>query len=127
DSVKSQLNSEITSILNNWAETYQFYIKRTSQDRFLAIFTQQTLAVLEKSHFEILDGVRKIDMEEVQQSPVTLRIGVGTGEASIPHLASLAQSSLDLALGRGGEQVAIRDETGKTRFYGGTKKPMEKR
>jgi len=127
DSVKSQLNSEITSILNNWAETYQFYIKRTSQDRFLAIFTQQTLAVLEKSHFEILDGVRKIDMEEVQQSPVTLSIGVGTGEASIPHLASLAQSSLDLALGRGGDQVAIRDETGKTRFYGGKTNPMEKR
>lgn len=127
DSVKSRLNSEITSILNRWAETYQFYIKRTSQDRFLAIFTQQTLAVLEKSHFEILDEVRKIDMEEVHQSPVTLSIGIGTGEVGIPHLANLAQSSLDLALGRGGDQVAIRDETGKTRFYGGKTNPMEKR
>ncbi|HLR53585.1 MAG TPA: DHH family phosphoesterase [Pseudogracilibacillus sp.] len=127
DSVKSQLNSEITSILNRWAETYQFYIKRTSQDRFLAIFTQQTLAELEKSHFEILEEVRKIDMEEVHRNPVTLSIGVGTGDVSIPHLASLAQSSLDLALGRGGDQIAIRDESGKARFYGGKTNPMEKR
>src|SRR5699024_680308 len=77
--------------------------------------------------FEILDEVRKIEIEEAQRNPVTLSIGVGTGNVAIPHLANLAQSSLDLALGRGGDQVAIRDETGKVRFYGGTTNPMEKR
>lgn len=127
DNVKSYLNSEITATLNRWAEAYHFYLKRTSQDRFIAIFTQQTLASLEKSRFEILDEVRKIDIEEVQRNPVTLSIGVGTGNVSVPHLANLAQSSLDLALGRGGDQIAIRDETGKVRFYGGKTNPMEKR
>src|SRR5699024_8059828 len=33
----------------------------------------------------------------------------------------------DLALGRGGDQIAIRNETGKVRFYGGKTNPMEKR
>lgn len=127
DNVKSHLNSEITSTLNRWAEAYHFYLKRTSQDRFLAIFTQQTLEQLEKSRFEILDEIRKLDIEEVQRNPITLSIGVGTGNVSIPHLANLAQSSLDLALGRGGDQIAIRDETGKVRFYGGKTNPMEKR
>lgn len=127
DNVKSHLNSEITSALNRWAESYHFYLKRTSQDRFLAIFTQQTLAALEKARFEILDDIRTMDLEEVQRNPVTLSIGVGTGNVSIPHLAQLAQSSLDLALGRGGDQIAIRDETGKVRFYGGKTNPMEKR
>src|SRR5699024_9086828 len=37
------------------------------------------------------------------------------------------QSSLDLALGRGGDQVTIKDETGKVRFFGGKTNPMEKR
>src|SRR5699024_5563208 len=127
DNIKSHLNSEITSTLNRWAEAYHFYLKRTSQDRFLAVFTQQTLALLEKSRFEILGEVRKINIEEVQRNPVTLSIGIGTGNVSIPHLANLAQSSLDLALGRGGDQIAIRDETGKVRFYGGKTNPMEKR
>src|SRR5699024_11305153 len=52
---------------------------------------------------------------------------VGTGNENIPELAKLAQSSLDLALGRGGDQIAIRDDSGKVRFYGGKSNPMEKR
>ena len=101
DNVKSHLNSKITSALNQWADAYSFYLKRTSQDRFLAIFTQEILTSLEKSRFEILDEIRKLDVEEVQRNPITLSIGVGMGNAPIPQLAQLAQSSLDLALGRG--------------------------
>src|SRR5699024_4313890 len=70
---------------------------------------------------------RAISLEEGQRNPVTLSIGVGTGKVPIPELAKLSQSSLDLALGRGGDQIAIRDETGKVRFYGGKTNPMEKR
>ncbi|MCL6617422.1 MAG: DHH family phosphoesterase, partial [Anoxybacillus ayderensis] len=40
---------------------------------------------------------------------------------------ALAQSSLDLALGRGGDQVAIKQPNGKVKFYGGKTNPMEKR
>lgn len=128
DHVKSQLNSRITATLNKWADDYQFYIKRTSQDRFIGVLTQKTLSLLEKSRFEILDDVRTISIEEERQrSPVTLSIGIGSGNVPIQELAKLAQSSLDLALGRGGDQVAIRDETGKVRFFGGKTNPMEKR
>ncbi|HLR70570.1 MAG TPA: DHH family phosphoesterase [Pseudogracilibacillus sp.] len=127
DNIKSRLNSEVTAKLNMWAEDYQFYLKRTSQDRFIAVLTQKTLISLEESRFEILDDIRTLNFEELQRSPVTLSIGIGTGSVSIPELAKLAQSSLDLALGRGGDQIAIRDETGKVRFYGGKTNPMEKR
>lgn len=128
DHVKTHLNSQITAVLNNWADDYQFYIKRTSQDRFIGVLTQKTLALLEKSRFEILDDIRNISIEEEgQRGPVTLSIGIGAGNVPIQELAKLAQSSLDLALGRGGDQVAIRDETGKVRFYGGKTNPMEKR
>lgn len=127
DNVKSRLNSEVTSTLNKWADDYHFYLKRTSQDRFIAVLTQETLALLEKSRFEILDEIRTLNLEEVQRNPITLSIGIGTGNVTIPELAKLAQSSLDLALGRGGDQIAIRDETGKVRFYGGKTNPMEKR
>ncbi|UJL46389.1 DHH family phosphoesterase [Virgibacillus sp. NKC19-16] len=125
DRLKSQLNSQVTSVLNNWSSENGLYLKRTSQERFLAIGTQEILQELENAKFDILDKVREVDVE--QGNAVTLSIGVGYGEASLPDLGGLAQSSLDLALGRGGDQVAIKDEAGKVRFYGGKTNPMEKR
>src|SRR5699024_1063901 len=127
DTLKSQLNSRVTAALNKWALQYGLYLKRTSQDRFLAVGTQEVLAQLEKVKFNILDEVREMDAEEEQKNPVTLSIGVGVGKVPLPLLGELAQSSLDLALGRGGDQVAIKDDDGKARFYGGKTNPMEKR
>lgn len=125
DTLKSQLNSKVTSVLNNWSHDYGIYMKRTSQDRFLAVSTKETLDQLEKSKFDILDEVRELNNE--QNIPLTLSIGIGLGNVPLPTLGELAQSSLDLALGRGGDQVAIKDEAGKVRFYGGRTNPMEKR
>ncbi|MBP1971031.1 c-di-AMP phosphodiesterase-like protein [Virgibacillus natechei] len=125
DKTKSQLNSQVTSLLNNWSTENGLYLKRTSQERFLAVGTKQILQNLEKVKFDILDQVREVNGE--QNNPVTLSIGVGSGDAELTTLGELAQSSLDLALGRGGDQVAIKDEAGKVRFYGGKTNPMEKR
>jgi len=125
DTHKSQLNSKVTATLNKWAKEHGLYLKRTSQERFLAVGTEKILRELENNKFNILDEVRELDQE--QGNPVTLSIGVGSGEEDLPALGELAQSSLDLALGRGGDQVAIKDVQGKVRFYGGKTNPMEKR
>lgn len=127
DSVKSQLNSKVTEALNKWANNYGFYIKRTSQDRFIGILTRGVLDSVEESKFEVLDEVRQLVVEEGQRNPVTLSMGIATGNVAVPELAQLAQSGLDLALGRGGDQITIRDESGKVNFYGGKTNPMEKR
>ncbi len=126
DTPKSYINSQVTSALNKWANENGIYLKRTSQERFMAVLNQKILANLEKTKFEILDQVR----EQVSNNniPLTLSIGVGLGNERLPDLGELTQSSLDLALGRGGDQVVIKDgETGKTRFYGGKTNPIEKR
>ncbi|MFD1362665.1 DHH family phosphoesterase [Lentibacillus salinarum] len=125
DTLKSQLNSKVTSVLNSWSNDYGLYLKRTSQDRFLAVLTKETLDQLEKMKFDILDEVRELNAE--QNLPVTLSIGIGVGDSILPELGEMAQSSLDLALGRGGDQVVIKDDVGKVRFYGGRTNPMEKR
>lgn len=125
DTTKSQLNSKVTSALNNWSHAFGIYLKRTSQDRFLAVCTKEILERLEKNKFDILDEVRELNAE--QNIPLTLSIGVGYGSSELPVLGELSQSSLDLALGRGGDQVAIKNDTGKVRFYGGKTNPMEKR
>ncbi|TQS76322.1 DHH family phosphoesterase [Ornithinibacillus gellani] len=125
DTAKSRLNSAVTTLLNEWAHQYGLYLKRTSQERFLAVGTKEILERLEQSKFDILDEVRELDEEN--RNPVTLSFGVGFGAYGLPELGQLAQSSLDLALGRGGDQVVIKEESGKVRFYGGKTNPMEKR
>lgn len=127
DNIKSLLNSKVTAVLNKWADKYEFYLKRTSQDRFIGILTREILENIEQSKFEILDEVRHLIVDEGQRNPVTLSMGIGTGNAGVPELAKIAQSGLDLALGRGGDQITIRDDGGKVRFYGGKTNPMEKR
>ena len=81
--------------------------------------------ILRKGQFSILDEIRETTAK--QNVPLTLSIGVGSSVSSLPELGTLAQSSLDLALSRGGDQVAIKQANGKVKFYGGKTNPMEKR
>ncbi|MEH7123468.1 DHH family phosphoesterase [Bacillus sp. JJ1773] len=125
DQARSSLNNIVTSILNKWATDNGVFLKRVSSDRFIAVFNEQILQYLEKGKFSILDDIREITAK--RNLPLTLSIGVGTGVSSLPELGVLAQSSLDLALGRGGDQVAIKQTNGKVKFYGGKTNPVEKR
>lgn len=124
DQLRSELNSRVTQLLNHWAAEHGTYIKRTASDRYFIVTTEENLRILERSKFTILDIVR----EETSQRGVqlTLSIGIGCGSDPIPALGQMAQSSLDLALGRGGDQVVIKRD-GKVRFYGGKTNPTEKR
>lgn len=125
DQTKSTINSKVISILNSWASKYGIFLKRTSSDRFIAVFNQLILTQLEKTKFDILDEVRELTTK--QNVSLTLSIGIGSDSSDLPELGGLAQSSLELALGRGGDQVAIKSLNGKVKFYGGKTNPMEKR
>lgn len=125
DQRKSSLNSLVTSLLDKWAKDNGVFLKRTSSERFIAVFNESILQLLEKGKFSILDEIRETTAK--QNVSLTLSIGVGSGVSSLPELGTLAQSSLDLALGRGGDQVAIKLANGKVKFFGGKTNPMEKR
>jgi cyclic-di-AMP phosphodiesterase len=125
DQMRGSVNNLVTSILNKWAQEYGIFIKRISSERFIAIFNEEILQILEKGKFSILDEVR--EMTSKKNVSFTLSIGVGVGVSSLPELGGLAQSSLDLALGRGGDQVAIKQPNGKVKFFGGKTNPVEKR
>ncbi|MBH0168782.1 MAG: DHH family phosphoesterase [Bacillota bacterium] len=125
DQFRSTINSKVTSVLNEWANVHGIFLKRTSSERFLAVFNQRILYELEKNKFSVLDEVRESTAK--QNISLTLSIGVAAGTSSLPELGQLSQSSLDLALGRGGDQVAIKQTNGKVRFYGGKTNPVEKR
>jgi cyclic-di-AMP phosphodiesterase len=125
DQMRGSINNMVTSTLNKWAQDNGIFLKRISSERFIAVFNEAILQLLEKGKFTVLDEVR--EMTSKQNISFTLSIGVGAGTPSLPELGVLAQSSLDLALGRGGDQVAIKHPNGKVKFFGGKTNPVEKR
>ncbi|HSI66189.1 MAG TPA: DHH family phosphoesterase [Planococcus sp. (in: firmicutes)] len=125
DQTRSNLNSLVTSLVNDWGAHYGIFVKRIGTDRFMAVFNESILKELEKSKFAILDDIREVTAKD--NLALTLSIGVGAGSASLVELGSMAQSGLDLVLGRGGDQVAIKHPSGKVKFYGGKTNPVEKR
>ncbi|WP_020007144.1 DHH family phosphoesterase [Salinicoccus albus] len=125
EALKSELNNTITNTINNWANRHHIYIRRFSQDRFIIVLNSKSLKDIEATRFNLLDEVRDRSRELGVQ--ITLSIGIGEGSADYIEVGELAQSSLDLALGRGGDQVSIKAVNGNARFYGGKTDPMEKR
>lgn len=125
DSQRSEVNSLITNVINNWSTRYELYVKRYSSDQFIGLLNNSILEDIEASKFNLLDDLR--DKTREIGHPLTLSIGIGEGSENLIELGELSQSSLDLALGRGGDQVAIKNFNGNVRFYGGKTDPMEKR
>lgn len=91
-------------------------------DRFMIITEVRYCIEMERGHFPLLDEARKILVKG--RSSLTLSIGVGRSGTSIAQNERYAQQSLDMALGRGGDQAAIKTDTGFT-FYGGVSKGIE--
>lgn len=124
DQQRSLLSSQITKIITEWANKHQIFIRRHTSDKFIAFLNQGILNELIQNRFEILDTVRNYVGDN--KVPITLSIGVATGVDSLIEMGQLTQASLDIALGRGGDQAAVR-EGSKLTFYGGKTNAVEKR
>ncbi len=124
DHARAIMLGKVTSEISEWAAKHHLYLRRTASDRYLFITTQLILKQLEQSRFEILDEAREHTLDH--KLPITLSMGIAAGSSSLIELGTLAQSSLDIALGRGGDQVAVKVGD-KLTFYGGKSNAVEKR
>ncbi|EFG55817.1 hypothetical protein LA664_01880 [Lactobacillus amylolyticus] len=121
----ASMSSYIQNTLSDYAKKFKAYLKRIDEDHFLILMHMHELSKMEKDKFSVLDKIR----QETSRSnmPLTLSIGIAFGSDSLTEVANQAQSNLDLALGRGGDQVVLRQPGKDARFYGGKSNPMEKR
>ncbi|WP_411346900.1 DHH family phosphoesterase [Paenibacillus sp. WLX1005] len=124
DQQRTSLIARVATRITDWAKHYQIYVRRLSSERYLLLLNQKSLRELEQSRFVILDEIREMTAD--LKVPLTLSIGVGFGTETISELGELAQSSLDMALGRGGDQAAVKADQ-RLSFYGGKSNAIEKR
>ena len=125
---KTALMLSVSTILEEWVADLSGFLRRVSSDLFIVILERRHLerAIAEK--FTVLDKVRQlVNKKQIQ---VTLSMGAAiaerhSSEQTMHELDEKAQAGLDLALGRGGDQVAVR--LGEyTKFFGGRAKAVEK-
>ena len=124
DQQRAALLARVTGQITAWASEHGILIKRLSSERHFMVMDVQTLKALEQTRFVILDEVRETTLDN--KLPVTLSMGIAAGADKMTELGQLAQSSLDIALGRGGDQVAVRLGQ-RLSFYGGKSNAVEKR
>lgn len=121
----SNLSNYVTNELTVWAQRFGFFIKQVDEDHYIMMAYSKTLKEIEEDKFSILDLIRESTSK--QNYPLTLSMGIAYEENNLNDLAEQAQSDLDLALGRGGDQVVVKAKDHESRFYGGKTNPMEKR
>ncbi|MBR6683618.1 MAG: DHH family phosphoesterase, partial [Firmicutes bacterium] len=100
----SDLSSELGGILT-----------RLENDRFFLVFPRKNLEKLYANKFRILEDMKKLNMGN--KFPVTLSIGVGV-DKEIETARRYARSSVDLAMGRGGDQAVVKSQETQ-KFFGG--------
>lgn len=121
----TDMSSYIQNALNEYAKRFNAYLKRIDEDHYLLLSHMIDLHKMEADRFSILDKVRKESSR--CNTPLTLSVGIAFGSESLNDISEQAQSNLDLALGRGGDQVVVRQIGKDAHFYGGKSNPMEKR
>ncbi|MBB6674370.1 DHH family phosphoesterase [Cohnella nanjingensis] len=124
DQQRALMLSKVTGEITEWSQKHGLYLRRLSSDRYMVITNQLALRQLEQTRFELLDDVREQTMN--LKLPMTLSIGFASGADNIAELGQLAQGSLDIALGRGGDQAVVKFGQRQS-FYGGKSNAIEKR
>ena len=121
---RSKTMSEIEHIIETFAEENCGLLKKLDKDRYIAVIEDRYMRRVEASRFQVLDQIRGITAGD--RISATMSIGVGSKEGSLHESESLARQALDMALGRGGDQAAVKLRDG-YEFFGGVSKGVEKR
>lgn len=125
DTEQNSLIFETNKAITDWVNHLEGFLRKVSDDLYIVVMEQRNLDTALEEKFDILDKVRTLQ-NPVRHLSVTLSIGVAVAESqTINQLGGKAYSMLEMALGRGGDQVAVL-QRGKTNFYGGKTKAVEK-
>lgn len=124
DSNHGTLLGEIDQAVNAWINIGSGISRKYERDKFIVFFSAKNFEKITENKFEVLNEVRRINHEN--KIPVTLSIGVGKMGADTVENDKFARLAIDMALGRGGDQVVIKDADNFT-FFGAKTREVEKR
>ena len=110
------------NLLYRWANKHSILLRRLGESRYIAVFEERVLKDQIAKKFRILDRIRSVTYNG---RSATVSVGIGRDCESLTESAADAKKALDMALGRGGDQVAILSG-GEYEFFGGVAKGVER-
>jgi c-di-AMP phosphodiesterase-like protein len=121
---KIKILAEIEKMIMDSASTTGGLIVKNERNMFIYIVEQQYISKMEKSKFNILDQVKTI--ETTTKIPTTISIAITNDGKTLYEKYKNAMASMEIVLGRGGDQAVVRRD-GKYKFFGGKTLETEKR
>ncbi len=117
--------NEIENTLRSWVEGMNGMIREYDRDKYFALFSEEMLDGCVKDNFSILGSIMNIRVGD-NSFPVSVSMGIADIDGSMKEREQAAKAALEMALQRGGNQVALqrRGVPGVT-YYGGTHKTLE--
>ncbi|MCB7318020.1 DHH family phosphoesterase [Lacrimispora sp. 210928-DFI.3.58] len=127
ESVEEVRRSLLTALIDRKISKYisgmNGIVKKMEKDKYFFVIKQQYMARIQEERFSILEDVKTVNIGN--DMAVTLSIGIGMNGDSYSQNYDYARTSIDMALGRGGDQAVVKDAD-KIQYYGGKAQQMEK-
>lgn len=120
---RAEISSTIEKEIRKWIGEYNGIINKLDKDKYVIFVQKIYVEDMEKNTFNILEKVRNVTNKT--KLPITVSIGMSYSENSLSDRYMAGSSALDIALGRGGDQVVIKRDK-KFDFYGGSNLGFEK-
>ncbi|MBR5741565.1 MAG: DHH family phosphoesterase, partial [Firmicutes bacterium] len=117
--------TKIDEYLREWAAEVKGIIKEFERDRYLLVFEKRYLSVYIDRKFDVLDRIRDIRVGE-EKLPVTVSVGIASVTGQFSEKERAARAAIDMALGRGGDQVVLKLDDS-TEYFGGRSRASLKR
>lgn len=120
---RSLLIALIDRKINKYFSSMEALVKKLDKDKYLVVFQKKFLNVLVEKRFDILEDVKTVNIGN--EMAVTLSIGIGVETGTYTDNYDAARQSIDLALGRGGDQAVVKSKND-INYYGGKTQVAEK-
>lgn len=122
DEAYSQVSITVETTLQKWAAEYNSLYKKVGTNRYMIIFRESDVEKMVAAKFPVLKEIRSIN---VNHHIATISVGLCRGTKSVKDSELNARKALEMALGRGGDQVAVIKDNS-YEFFGGTAAAAEK-
>ena len=127
DSVEAVRRALLVALIdrkvNKYFQSSDAIVRKNDRDKYIVLFQRKYLAKMEEDRFSILEEIK--NTKAGNDNEITLSIGIGLGGRSYTQNTEYARAAMDLALGRGGSQAAIKSGD-ETRYYGSRGREIER-
>ncbi len=119
DSELSELTSSLDKVMSEWFAEHNSVMRKLNSEKFVVTCHEQDLKKMIEDKFSLLTKVRNY-LFNGKPCHATVSAGVGRGD-TLKECDERAKEALNMALGRGGDQVAVTSAvpTEKMTFFGG--------